>query len=272
MTYAEFLAVFICIPIAGLLIVHLVFYRKDKLSKFSIYQPHFWGILTLLIFVALVYTTPWDNYLIATHVWWYSPHLIQGIFFGWAPLEEYLFFCLQTILIALWLPIAVSWSAIDNSENLQVSGKLAWGFAIVLGIIWSFAGVLLLRHYLTGTYLGFEIIWGLPPIILQIIVGKSILWSYRYTLLLTIIPVTLYLSVTDAYAIHTGIWTINPARSLHWLIGNVLPIEESIFFLLTTILVCFGMILGAVIQQKAVLARPQSFNSSYKKNMNEVIG
>jgi hypothetical protein len=55
---------------------------------------------------------------------------------------------------------------------------------------------------------------------------------------------TLYLSAVDTLAIGAGTWTIDPAQSLGILLGGRLPLEEFIFFLLTTILVTFGLLLG----------------------------
>ncbi len=60
----------------------------------------------MTILVALAYTTPWDNYLVATGVWYYDPARVWNIVLGYVPLEEYLFFVLQvtlTGLITLWL-------------------------------------------------------------------------------------------------------------------------------------------------------------------------
>jgi lycopene cyclase domain-containing protein len=61
--------------------------------------------LALLIHVALavIYTTPWDNYLVATRVWWYDPARVTGVTLGWVPIAEYTFFVLQTVLTGLWL-------------------------------------------------------------------------------------------------------------------------------------------------------------------------
>ena len=55
------------------------------------------------VLLAVVYTTPWDNYLVATGVWYYDPQLVSGIVLGWVPIEEYTFFVLQTILTSLVL-------------------------------------------------------------------------------------------------------------------------------------------------------------------------
>ena len=60
---------------------------------------------------------------------------------------------------------------------------------------------------------------------------------------LAIVPLTLYLSLSDALAIGSGTWTINPEQSLDLLLGGILPLEELLFFLLTNTLVTFGVTL-----------------------------
>ena len=85
-------------------------------------------------------------------------------------------------------------------------------------------------------------------IALQFSFGADILWHYRRQIAWSLVPATLYLSLADAFAIHGGTWTISPQQSLGIVIGGILPIEESFFFLLTTALVVFGMTL--------MLARP----------------
>lgn len=48
--------------------------------------------LLLHVVLAVVYTAPWDNYLVATGVWSYNPGLVTGVTLGWVPIEEYTFF------------------------------------------------------------------------------------------------------------------------------------------------------------------------------------
>jgi hypothetical protein len=38
-------------------------------------------------------------------------------------------------------------------------------------------------------------------------------------------------------------WTLDPAQTTGILLGGVLPIEEVVFFLLTNMLIVFGMVL-----------------------------
>ncbi|MEJ2750438.1 MAG: lycopene cyclase domain-containing protein, partial [Anaerolineae bacterium] len=91
MTYFGFLLRFLLIPIVillGLLVWDRWRGRETAVSLRA--WPVSWAI-GLHILVALIYTTPWDNYLVATNVWWYDPALVTGITLGWVPIEEYTF-------------------------------------------------------------------------------------------------------------------------------------------------------------------------------------
>ena len=96
MTYLSFLALFLVVPL-GLLAAGLLFMARQG-RPLSSAAP-----IALLVHIALAvaYTTPWDNYLVATRVWAYDPARVLGVTFGWVPLEEYLFFVLQTLLSGL---------------------------------------------------------------------------------------------------------------------------------------------------------------------------
>jgi lycopene cyclase domain-containing protein len=45
-------------------------------------------------------------------------------------------------------------------------------------------------------------------------------------------------------AIGFGTWTISPVYTTGLIIGGRLPVEEAVFFLLTNVLVVFGLNLG----------------------------
>ena len=74
-----------------MLTIFLIAFLKGKLTQFNLS-----GILVLSL-IALVYTTPWDNYLIFRGVWTYPPDAVVGKL-GYVPLEEYGFMILQTWL------------------------------------------------------------------------------------------------------------------------------------------------------------------------------
>jgi lycopene cyclase domain-containing protein len=60
------------------------------------------GGLAIVLVLAVGYTTPWDNLLIAEGVWWYGEGA-TAVHIWEAPVGEYLFFLLQPVLTALWL-------------------------------------------------------------------------------------------------------------------------------------------------------------------------
>lgn len=227
MTYGWFLIVFLIIPI-----VLLGWMLRHRLAK-----RHLTWIGALML-IALIYTTPWDNYLVATRVWWYDIDRVWGIRFGWVPLEEYLFFLLQPILTGLWT-LALSWR-LDTPLILPVRRRLIRWASITIGVvIWVVALIILLIGWKPGTYLGLELVWALPPILLQLVVGAHILWARRRTILLTLVTATLYLAAADGLAISSGVWTIDPGQSLGIELLGILPLEELVFFLLTNTLLIF---------------------------------
>ncbi len=240
MTYFTFLAIFVGIPILLLMGVAWLDQQAGRRRPTSLANwPVASGIL-LHAAIALIYTTPWDNYLVATGVWFYDPALVSGIVFGWVPIEEYTFFVVQPILAGLWLTaLARRLPPVDFSPNPAAR----WGGLVVLVGLWLAAMAIRLLGWQPGTYLFLEFAWALPPIALQWAFGGDILWRNRRLVLLTLVPLTLYLSGADAIAIGAGTWTIDPAQSTGLLLGGVLPIEEFFFFGLTNILVTFGVVL-----------------------------
>lgn len=242
MTYFGFLLRFLMIPIVLLLTVALLDGRRGRVLPGRLRHWHPWAAIVLHVVIALVYTTPWDNYLVATSVWWYDPELVTGLTLGWVPIEEYTFFILQPIMVGLWwLFIARRMKQPSSSGPLQ--SRLRVWIPVVLGLIWLGAVAVLIMDFKPGTYLALELGWAIPPIALQFAFGADILWRYRKIVATALIPPTLYLAATDALAIGYGTWTIDPEQSLHWLLGGVLPIEEFVFFTITNVLVTFGITL-----------------------------
>jgi lycopene cyclase domain-containing protein len=192
------------------------------------------------IFLALVYTTPWDNYLVATRVWYYNPSLVSGILLGYVPLEEYIFFVLQSVFVGLWLLVLYPYLA-PSTEGQATAAFRVWSTILAL-VVWFASALLFFGGWQPGTYLSIMLFWALPPILLQLAFGADILWHYRRLLAAVILPIGLFLSFADSLAITSTTWEINPAQSLGIFIGR-LPLEEGLFFFLTVILLSFGMTL-----------------------------
>jgi lycopene beta-cyclase len=240
-TYLGFLIVFLVVPI---LLFSLFLLRERQVNRKL--PPELRGgspgiMLSILIVIAVIYTTPWDNYLVATRVWWYDPARVIGFVIGWVPIEEYTFFILQPILTGLWVLILARRLPVPTTPSIRYFRPRV---LTVIVIVWLGSIVMLVSGWQPGKYLGIELVWALPPIMLQIFVGAPSIWQHRRLILFSILSATIYLSAADTLAISTSIWTIDPSQSLNIFIGGKLPIEEFVFFLLTNTLVVLGLVLG----------------------------
>lgn len=234
MTYFGVLAAFILPPLIALAL---------WVSRRTAPPRRAWIALAGHVLVALVYTTPWDNYLVATGVWWYDPALVTGLTLGYVPIEEYSFFVLQTLLAGLWL-LALSGRGLPRLSLRSEPARPAlcrWA-VITLGVLWLASTAILLAGWSAGRYLALILVWALPPVGLQLAFGADILWAKRRLLLAAVGLPTLYLWAVDLLAISSGTWSIDPAQTTGLKLG-VLPLEEMVFFLMTNVLVVFGMTL-----------------------------
>jgi lycopene cyclase domain-containing protein len=244
MTYFGFLAQFLGIPL--LILIALTLWDRARGNALPA-QLHSWParfVILAHVIMAVVYTTPWDNYLVATRVWWYDPQLVTGIVIGWVPIEEYTFFVLQSLAMGLLIVFLAKRLSLPNDPISQSPNHLLIRIIATstVGVIWLISIVLLIAGWERGTYLTLILSWALIPVMIQFAVGADILWRYRTLVFWALVPATLYLCVADKLAIGSGTWTIDPAQSTGILIGG-LPLEEAIFFLMTNILVVFGVVL-----------------------------
>ena len=239
MSYAMFLLIFIIAPMIPL--IYNAMASKAPSLGFNLKGI---GVLCVLAFV---YTTPWDNYLVAKEVWWYGPERVAFVI-GYVPIEEYAFFFLQTIFTGLWCLFLQSKIRFNREPSKNKNLKIA----VLAGMSAMFAlGV----YSLTQTnmfYMGLILAWALPILILQFAIGGQYLLSNLKLFLWTIIPSSVYLCLTDAYAIWDGIWTISEAYTIGLKFG-VLPLEEALFFLITNLMVAQGLILFNLMKDHVIL-------------------
>lgn len=242
MKYFGFLARFIVIPLAALTFIA---WRDKKRGKtlpeaFQGVAPE--AVLAGMATVAVAYTTPWDNYLVATKVWWYDPKLVTGLVLGWVPIEEYTFFVLQTLLTGSWM-LFLARHLPTHEQAPKHPMLIRVGVTAALALIWIRAVMAFMRGGKSRTYMSITLAWALIPIMIQTLFGGDILWQHRRLLALGIIPTTLYLGAADSLAIEGGTWTISPEKSVNFKIGGKLPFEEGLFFFLTNTLISMGVTL-----------------------------
>ncbi len=200
-----------------------------------------WWALAIHGVIAFVYTTPWDNYLVYREVWGYPPGRVLATI-GYVPVEEYAFFLIQTLATGLFVfAVARAMGRQDHTDPGRTGERTrALGAALLLG---GAAGGVLALMSEAGTYLGLITTWALPVIALQWAFGGDLLVRRWRLVAVGVALPTLYLWLADRLAIGWSIWWISPEYTVGWRpLG--LPIEEALFFLVTNVLVTFGLVLA----------------------------
>jgi lycopene beta-cyclase len=243
MSYLTFHLVFILPPL--LLLLPAVPAAAARLGPRALWT------LPAVAAIALIYTTPWDNYLVYRGVWWYGPDRVLGTI-GYVPVEEYLFFILQPLLTGAWLyrlllrERTTARPAQEENVAYMASARMMLpcsvrACGVLLYATITAAGALALT-WESGLYLGLILAWVGPVLAAQwFFMGRTAASRPRLFALAVAVP-TLYLWIADRIAIGLGIWSIAPqyTTGLH-LVG--LPVEEAVFFLATNLLVVQGVLL-----------------------------
>jgi len=254
MTYFGFLLRFLFIPILVFLAITLWDNRNNKQIHGFRNGRAVWTAIAIHVLLAVTYTTPWDNYLVATKVWYYNPNLVTGLVIGYVPIEEYTFFVVETILAGLWWWfLARRLSAPAN--NFEPNKRLIQTSSGLLIFVWMIFTYLFFLGDIKWTYLSIILFWALPAILPQLLFGADILWHYRKLVFWAIMIPGTYLSLMDIVALKDTTWSISPTQTTGVLFFEILPLEEVVFFFITNVLISFGMTL--LLAQRGKVCRDQ---------------
>ena len=235
MTYREFLLA-VLVPLlvaaAGLLVRR---YRSAGAAARR--RVRRGGVLVaVLAVVAMVYTMPWDRWLIQHAVWWYPKDSVLGTI-GLVPIEEYLFMIGQTLITGCWVLSVAS----RGEPVLSVpSGRWRRPVAASGWLLVSALGVLLCLHPHT-LYAGAILVWFGPLLAVQSGVGADVLRAARPVRLLAL-ATTVLLWIADDIGIRTGAWRLGAAHTIG-LRPWGLPVEEALFFVATNLLIVDSVLL-----------------------------
>ena len=230
MTYAAFLMAFVAPAIALAVVLR-------RSPRAGVGAPRATWAIPLTCLIALFFTTPWDNYIVREGVWSYGADRVLAVV-GYVPVEEYAFFLLQPLLAGLWLYRVLERRPYRGETS---SERVRWlGVAVWTGV--SAAGVALLVGDRSGFYLGM-ILAAFGPVLTGLwLYGGPHFAALTGRWLPVVLIVGTYLSIADRIAIGEGIWHIAEATSTGVLVAG-LPIEEAVFFYVTTLLSVWSVLL-----------------------------
>lgn len=216
-----------------------------------LYRPFFTRLdlykLTFLISIAVVATIPWDDYLIRHKVWTYPPNVIFGPKLLSIPAEEVFFFFIQTYNTTLLYLILgrtsfyPSYLALNTSERPQNPGPRTFG-QLILGSLTA-AGFALCYRGGEGTYLGLILAWAGPFCLMLWTLAHQFITGLPF--INTVVPIaipTIYLWVVDTLALKRGTWAIESGTKIGAHLWDGLDIEEAVFFLITNVMIVFGLV------------------------------
>lgn len=215
------------IPVIGVLsLITLPFLNGSEIFKIS-----------FISIIAFVYTTPWDNYIIYNEGWSFSTEKVLGII-GYVPIEEYMFFIIQTVLTSLWALLCVRWSTPCLNFNYDKRSyqlirwipMAFWAIAMIVGYIIAIPGQ-------PTFYLGC-ILWWISPVVMFMWYGAGNFFVKKIIpCSIAILVPTLYLCWVDQFALKENIWHINEKTMLNIFVTEDLPFEEALFFFISNFII-----------------------------------
>jgi len=235
MTYFRFHLIFNLPPLAILALLNAQF-----VTSWADAAAFGWVLLAVVVF-----TTPWDNYAAKWGIWGF-PREKYSFRLGYLPIEEYVFFVLQSLNIMLairalfhffpdWL---TGQETIVDSWTLLCLGVSVIPWAV---IVWQ----LRLMRAKRGPSVNYAIhlIWFLPIVYAQWIMAPPLFIGHATLMSLMTATFGVYYSFADLVAVRAGTWHFDQKQITGFKLLRVLPWEEVAFFYLTTLLVAQSYLL-----------------------------
>ena len=162
------------------------------------------------------------------------------------PVEELFFFVIQTFITSLLYIIcnkpvlhAQFLTSPESRPRWRRNTKMA-GQAMLAAMAGVGAG--LIAGGGRGTYFGLILAWACPfALATWTITGDMILAMPWTSTVLPILAPTIYLWLVDELSLRSGVWTIETGTKLGRQLFGSLDVEEAFFFLITNVLVVFGI-------------------------------
>ena len=164
-----------------------------------------WGYgLGVLCVIASIWTTPWDNWMVATGVWGYPPSAVLGTIWH-IPVEEQAFFVVQTLMTGAWFGLLIDPTRPSAPRSAAARACAALG---ALGMV--AAGVFAFRE--GHTYLGSMLAWFGVPLAVQFAWGADQLGRHVHAIVPGIALPTIVLCVSSPLAVQQGMVLRRGAR------------------------------------------------------------
>lgn len=229
---------------------HLVFSFPIVLLLMMVPSGRAWTgeetVWTLVVLgLVFLFTIPWDNYAAWKGIWGFPPDK-YSFKIGYLPIEEYLFFLLQSLVVILFLNHLIPWQSASSLPGAgdwlrTVPGQALPAFALAL---WIATGLLLRKKVTPRFHYTWHLFyWFGPVLLIQWLIGWPVLAPRLPLLLLSAAAVGTWFSAADWVAVRCGLWYFDPRQITGHKFPGGLPWEEVAFFYVTSLLVAQSYLL-----------------------------
>ncbi len=198
-----------------------------------------------VILAAVIFTTPWDNIAAKRGIWGF-PRDKYTRRIGYLPVEEYLFFILQTLNVMLGVRVLFHFH--PDWHRAVTTSLESWNALCLAASVptWIVIGLQMHRWGRErGPHVNYvlHLAWFLPVIYIQWLIAPALLAIHIGLLAIVTLGFGLYYSVADYLAVLADLWFFDEKQITGYKIGGRLPWEEAAFFCLTSLLVAQSYLL-----------------------------
>lgn len=226
------------------------------ISCLAPWRPSAGAVCLLILAIVVAFTTPWDNYAVAQGIWSFPGG--RHAFRVWhLPIEEYCFFVIQSVEVLLICHGLTGPAGFHTpSTPPLISPGVLTGLGVVAAL-WAFTGLRFRRRLpRRAQYLFHLLYWFGPVVAFQWVLAARLLLANLSAIIPATAIVGIWLTLADLAAVRQGIWEFDEGRILGLKWRNRLPVEEILFFFVSSLLVAQSYVMMAPVAAR-VLAAPQ---------------
>jgi lycopene cyclase domain-containing protein len=225
------------------------------ISFLAPWRASVWAAFLVILGIVVVFTTPWDNYAVSQGIWSFPGG--RHAFRIWhLPIEEYCFFVIQSIEVLL---ICHGLTGLAGFQKPSTPPLNSPGVVTGLGAIaalWVFTGLWFGRRLpRRAQYLFHLLYWFGPVAAFQWVLAAPLLLANLSAIILATMMVSIWLTLADLAAVRQGIWEFDEKQILGLKWRSRLPIEEILFFFVSSLLVAQSYVMLAPAAAR-ILAAP----------------
>jgi lycopene cyclase domain-containing protein len=207
-------------------------------------RGEFWAA-TLVLLAVMVFTSPWDNLAAKWGIWGF-PREKYTLRIGYLPVEEYLFFILQSVNVMLAVRalfhFVPDWQTgqetpIGKGTEICLAASVIPWLLILLQLRW------LRRKGGPCVNYALHLAWFLPVIYTQWVLAPYLFLAHARMLIAITLGFGIYYTLADMVAVRAGTWHFDETQITGVKLLGLLPWEEIAFFFLTSLLVAQSYLL-----------------------------